>query len=76
MIHSGSSTRLENRQPTYRALAVTGKTLVPFSLALLLLLQLLLLELLGLFGAARVCTKYHISTYSGSIRGLPSDSTY
>jgi hypothetical protein len=40
---------------TYRRLAVTGETFVPFSLALLLLLQLLLLERLGLFGAAVVC---------------------
>jgi hypothetical protein len=46
-----------DRKPsqTYRALAVASETLVPFSLALLLLLQLLLLERLGLFGAAVVC---------------------
>ena len=36
------------------ALAVTRKTLVPLSLALLLLLQLLLLQLLGFFGAGLV----------------------
>jgi hypothetical protein len=36
------------------ALAVARKTLVPLSLALLLLLQLLLLQLLGFFGAGLV----------------------
>jgi len=36
---------------TYNALAVTGNTLVPFTLALLLLLDLLVLDLLGLFSA-------------------------
>ena len=34
---------------------------MPFSLALLLLLQLLLLELLGLFGSARVCDEVEVS---------------
>lgn len=36
---------------TYDALAVAGNTLVPFTLALLLLLDLLVLDLLGLFSA-------------------------
>lgn len=42
---------------TYRALAVTGKALVPLSLAFLLLFELLLLELLGFFGGAGVCSR-------------------
>ena len=36
---------------TYNALAVTGDTLVPFTLALLLLLDLLVLDSFGLLGA-------------------------
>lgn len=36
---------------TYNALAVTGNTLVPFTLALLLLLNLLVLDLLSLLSA-------------------------
>jgi hypothetical protein len=51
---------------TYRALAIASKTLVPFSLAVLLLLQLLLLELLGLFGCARVYAGVEVSTGSNS----------
>ena len=54
---------------TYSALAVTSETLVPFSLALLLLLQLLLLELLGFFGSARVCVEVEVSI--GSILEYP-----
>lgn len=49
------------RFQTYSALAVASKTLVPFSLALLLFLQLLLLELLGLFGSAGVCVEVEVS---------------
>jgi hypothetical protein len=37
---------------TYDALAVTGNLLVPVALALLLLLDLLVLDPVGLFGAA------------------------
>ena len=54
------------RIQTYRALAIASKTLVPFSLAVLLLLQLLLLELLSLFGCARVCIEVEVSTGSSS----------
>lgn len=39
---------------TYDALAVRGDLLVPVALALLLLLDLLVLDLVGLFGAALV----------------------
>lgn len=58
--HSSTNTP-RRRVQTYRALAVASKTLVPLSLAFLLLLQLLLLELLGLFGGARVCVRVEVS---------------
>jgi hypothetical protein len=54
---------------TYSTLAVTSETLVPFSLAILLLLQLLLLELLGFFGSARVCIEVEVSI--GTILDYP-----
>lgn len=54
---------------TYSTLAVTSETLVPFPLAILLLLQLLLLELLGFFGSARVCVEVEVSI--GSILEYP-----
>jgi hypothetical protein len=72
-----NSTRPDKRpSQTYRALAVTSETLVPFSLAVLLLLQLLLLERLGLFGAAVVCAESHVSTDSSLACGLVCDLTY
>jgi len=70
-VNAHSSNNTPNRRfQAYRALAVTSKTLVPFSLALLLLLQLLLLELLGLFRGARVCIKVEVSTGSSSVYPL------
>jgi hypothetical protein len=42
------STVITGRNPTYSALAITGKLLLPVSLVLLLLLQLFLLLLLDL----------------------------
>jgi hypothetical protein len=43
--------RWSNVDETYNALAVTGNALVPFTLALLLLLNLLVLDSFGLFSA-------------------------
>ena len=48
---------LEWEYPTYSALAVTGKLLLPVLLAVLLLVELLLLLLLDLLGTVlRVCS--------------------
>ena len=53
-IEKGSPKNAEQAGPTYSALAITRQTLVPLALALLLLFQLLLLQLLGFFGAGLV----------------------
>lgn len=53
-IEKGSPKNSEQAGPTYSALAITRQTLVPLALALLLLFQLLLLQLLGFFGAGLI----------------------
>ena len=64
----------ERKNNTYNALAVTCDSLVPFALAVFLLLDLLVLDLLGFVGASFVvCREQYVSgrmSNKGVIRAM------